>query len=238
MRKSVLITILLITLSVFMVSDLFAQQEENFMRRMFKRLFRRGEVSAPEKEVLKEVSEGEVLPVEEVEAEVEDAAEAIEEPGKSLEEMTVEELAERLTDMLTYHPDVLSFIPELKAQKDEKGSIFYTYTPRGGITKGLEKLDKDTLIKLFSRVSNEVNRLNIERIMRQLEQIRQAQQVSTVAPQSSQVITPPKAPSLPPQPPKVYTPPIPPTAPTPTQAPTGPPSTPTPPPKPPEPPRR
>ncbi len=128
-------------------------------------------------------------------------------------DFTKEELVTRLAGLLTYNMEVLSYIPELKSQEDEKGDIFFTYVTEHGVTKKLNELDKDILVKLLGRVNGEVNRLNTERIMRQLEQVRQAQQVPKTPPQPPQpprIVVPPEAPTPPqppPQPPKVYTPP-------------------------------
>ena len=112
------------------------------------------------------------------------------------------------TCALPIYDEALNFIPELKKEEDEEGRPFYTYTPESGVTKRLEELDKAMLIKLFNRVSTEMNRLNNERLMKQLEQTRQAQQAgSAQPPMSPTVVTPPRIPSPPLQPPRIHTPP-------------------------------
>jgi hypothetical protein len=90
--------------------------------------------------------------------------------AKAAKDMTTEELAAEIADILDTDEEIGSFIPGLKKEKDNLGKTFYTYN---GVK--LERLDRGKLEKLFIRVRQERVRIRTERITRQLESIRQAQ---------------------------------------------------------------
>ena len=121
-----------------------------------------------------------------------------------LAEISEKELRERITYMIGTMPAVLDFIPELKATTDEEGNASDVRYKIQGVWQDLGTLDKETLIKIHSRLSSERTRLQTERIQRQLESVRAAQNIS----RQPQIFTPPTAPVVPtppPAPPRVYT---------------------------------
>lgn len=112
-----------------------------------------------------------------------------------MEELTNEQIIERIEYMLVVFPEIYDFIPELK---DED----------------LKELNKARLIKLHNRVANERTRLQTQRIQRQLETVRASQNVPRQPPRIYAPPTVPKPPTPPPSPPRVHTPPpTPPSAP-------------------------
>jgi len=124
----------------------------------------------------------------------------------SLEEMSERELRERITHMIETMPEALDFIPALKVTFDKEGNASRVQYDAQGAWRDLETLDKETLIKIYSRLNSERTRLQTERIQRQLESVRAAQNISRLP----QPLTPPNVPKIPkspPVPPRVYTPP-------------------------------
>ena len=125
--------------------------------------------------------------------------------GKNpFKDMTEAELAERITGLIDRFEEIMDFIPGLKQEQDPGGAHFYAY-------KGtrLDKLDKEQLVSLYKRVTQQRTRITTERISRQLEQIRQSNQAAEVARQTAlraQIViapfVPPQAPYRPPQPPQ------------------------------------
>lgn len=115
--------------------------------------------------------------------------------AKKAKDMTAEELAADITDMLDTDDEIMSFVPGLKKEKDQLGNVFYTYM---GLR--LERLPREKLENLFRRVRQERVRLRTERITRQLESIRQAQQAAAIAQQASRI---PRVVTPPPQPPRI-----------------------------------
>ena len=137
-------------------------------------------------------------------------------------QLTKEELAKHIKDLLDNRDDVLSAVREIKKETDPDGKVSYLY---GGAK--LEDMNRDDLQKLLNKINGEMGRINSERLQKQLEVIRQADQASRSAQQGSRQVNIPR---LPPQPPAVYMPPmLPPAPPNVIQ----PPKTPTPPPTPP-----
>ncbi|MDD5136784.1 MAG: hypothetical protein PHN63_05510 [Candidatus Omnitrophica bacterium] len=135
--------------------------------------------------------------------------------------LTKEDLIERITRNLDRVDEIINFIQGLKKETDPAGKAIYTFQG----TK-IEDLDKDTLTRLYSRVSAEAVRIRTEKINKQLENIRRAEQLShQVRPIVSTPFTPP---SLPP----VVN--VPPQTPSTPHTVTEPPKTPTPPPAPPK----
>ena len=130
------------------------------------------------------------------------------EPAKSpFEESSKEDIAQRIKGMLEAVPEAANFIPELKLSLDKDKNIVAIKYKIDGIFKDITEIDKETLIKIHGRISNERVRIQTERIQRQLNAARAAQNV----PRPPQVYTPPPAPprvpTPPPTPPKVPTPP-------------------------------
>jgi len=213
-----LVAILSIVVTVFIATDLFAQ-EEGFFKRFLKR-FEKKEEADVSREVPKEKG---AIPEAKGKAEIEEQAEVV-------EDLTRGELLKRIREMLDSRPKALDYIPGLKVDEDRRGNRFYTYKPEAGITKKLDQLNRKTLINIYKRIRSEVNRLNVERITKQLDLIRQAQDATKRAPQAPRVVTPNIPPSVP-QVPSTYTVPAkPPTTAAPPRTvtpPSGPPSIPT-----------
>jgi len=138
-------------------------------------------------------------------------------------EFTEDDIIERITIIVESIPETVSYIPELKTTFGEDRKILQLEYEIEGIFKNITELDKETLLKIYSRLNNERTRLQTERLMRQLESIRAAQEAvnrtRTIGPGSAPVtppvpVTPPKVPPVPPAPvtqPKV--PPVPPAPP-------------------------
>lgn len=125
---------------------------------------------------------------------------AAEKKAAAKKELTKQELVAHLKMMLEHEDEVLSFIPELKKEKDAKGNISYLY--KG---KKIEDIDEKSLRGLYSRTQNELTRIRTERLNKQLESIRRADQAARAAQQASRiprVVTPPQQPPSPPQIPK------------------------------------
>ncbi len=136
--------------------------------------------------------------------------------AKKTKDMTVQELADSIAEVLDDSDEVMSYVPGFKQEKGPDGKEYYTYK---GVK--LEKVEKEKLAAMYSRVRRERTRLNTERINRQLETIRQAQQAANIANQASRaaaVTMPPAQPPRPPaMPPQTVQPPRPPPTPPPTQ---------------------
>ena len=130
-----------------------------------------------------------------------------EKPKKSpLEELSKEEITERIRHMLEVTPEAVGFIQRLKVASDENGNVKSIEYETGGVYKNIDTLDKKTLIKIHNRINNERTRIQTERIQRQLQAARAGQNI----PKQHQVHIPPsipKPPAPPPAPPKVPTPP-------------------------------
>ena len=121
-----------------------------------------------------------------------------------VEDLSPDEIRDRIKSMVESSPEALDYIPELKASFNEDETVNAMSYKKDGISVNMEELDKETLIKVYSRVNRERTRLNAERIQRQLESIRAAQNINRIyAPPP--VPTPP--PSAPPTPPRVQKPP-------------------------------
>lgn len=147
-------------------------------------------------------------------------------PG--LAEMSKEELVMEISDTVMAEPEVMDYIPELKAAPDAEGVMLITYEQAGEV-KGLDDLDVETLRHLWGRLNQTTTKINVDRITQQLETIRQTQAL--------QRMTRPPAPANPV--PATVT--RPPTIERPPQVPTRPPEIPRParvPQRPPQPPRR
>lgn len=116
---------------------------------------------------------------------------------KTEKELTVPELIKNIKTNLENLEEIISFIPGLKKETDAAGKITYTYNG-----KNIEKLDKEELAKLNSRVSTEAVRVRTDRINRQLEMIRRTEQMSK---QNRLIMPTPKLPTPIPKTPTVYT---------------------------------
>ncbi|MGB2705720.1 MAG: hypothetical protein WBC74_02550 [Candidatus Omnitrophota bacterium] len=134
-------------------------------------------------------------------------------PKKSpWDEITKDEICERIKHMLEISPEAADFIPKLKIATDKEGNITEIKYNIDGIFKDIKELDKETLIKIHNRINIERTRIQTERIQRQMEAIRASQNVQ----RPPRVYTPPAVPkphTPPPQPPKVPSPPPTPPAP-------------------------
>ena len=123
------------------------------------------------------------------------------------ENMTEEDIIERIIPMLETMPEVLSYIPEFKATRDEDGKITELTYVIDGIPTLIEEINKETLVTIHNRVSMERTRIQTERIQRQLSSTRAATQNIPKQPQIYTPPTIPRPPALPPTPPKTHTPP-------------------------------
>jgi hypothetical protein len=136
-------------------------------------------------------------------------------------ELTNQELALHIKDMLNAHEDVTSYIKGLKKESAEDGSSYYTYN---GVK--LEALDKQALKSILGRVQSEVTRINTDRISKQIETIQQTQRTVAATQQAARasgsvatrlpviVTNPPAPPRIPAAPPPApRNPPSPPPAP-------------------------
>ncbi len=112
---------------------------------------------------------------------------------KKIADMTASELAERISDALAADPEIIDFVPGLKAEKDAQGKEYYTFQG-----KRLDTLSRSELQPILNRVLNESARLRAERINRQLEMIQRSQAAAAAAQRASRVMVP----ALPPQPPQ------------------------------------
>ncbi|MFA4982050.1 MAG: hypothetical protein WC592_06250 [Candidatus Omnitrophota bacterium] len=99
---------------------------------------------------------------------------------KPVSQLTKEELIEQIKFTLENDPEVLDYIPEIKAIKDKQDNISYQLSG-----KKLEMSDKETLLKFFNRINNEVGRLRAEVLNRQLEAARASQQAVMAAHQQA-----------------------------------------------------
>ena len=115
--------------------------------------------------------------------------------AKRASDMSTDELVREIADALEDDPEIMNYIPYLKKSKDPEGKEFYMY-----METRLERLDRERLEKIFTRVRQERTRLRTERITRQLESIRQAQQAAAIAQQASRI---PRIVTPPPQPPRI-----------------------------------
>ena len=185
---------LLLIMTVWAASgNSFAQdEEEGFVVKMLKKWTKEEKPSVTEEQKPKEMVQEQAGEAEETGQVEEGMPIEIEGERPAIADLSEKDIVERLVNLLKYHPDALNLIPELRSGEDEEGNLFYTYTPEDGITKNLDELEREKLMKVYSRVTSEVNRLNTEKIMRQLEQIRQAQQASRVPAQPPKVYQPPR----------------------------------------------
>ena len=110
---------------------------------------------------------------------------------KPLEDLSEEELKERITMMIESTPEAADFVQEADLTIGENGEI-----------AGIQGLDKETLMRLYSRVARERTRIQTERIQAQLQAIQAAQRAAQAAAQQ-----PPRIPQPPPQPPSIPKPP-------------------------------
>lgn len=111
-----------------------------------------------------------------------------------VEDMSPDEIRDRIKTVVESSQEALDYIPELKASFNKDETVNVLSYKRDGIFVSIEELDKETLVKIYVRVNRERTRLNAERIQRQLESVRAAQNISRIQ-------TPPTAPSTPPSPP-------------------------------------
>lgn len=128
----------------------------------------------------------------------------------SLKSISKKELKERIKTILEFTPEINDFIPELKILRGAEGDITGIDYKIDGFFRSIEKLDKEALLKVYGRISNEMTRIQSERIQRQLEAMRASQNIPK-PPQVSIPPSAPKAPTLPPALPQIpKLPPVPP----------------------------
>ncbi|GEM_PF-5000540 len=134
--------------------------------------------------------------------------------------LTKAEMVDAIKRRLEAYSKIVDIIPGLSMEKDADGEAEYYYSKEGGAPVKLIELDKDTLYKLFVRISNEATRFRTERTIKQIEQqnalmrilhqqeqhrqqLHQQQQQQQVIRQQTQQPSqqPPRAHQPPPQPP-------------------------------------
>ena len=215
--------ILAITVLLFATNAVFAQEDAGFVKktwRKFTGIFRKktesGEAEAPE-EIKPVKPEPRVAEKPPEAGEIPDSGEAPKIEDSPLFQMPVEELIERIMGSLRAMPEIIDFLPEVKVEKDKDNKIKKVEYNVSGTFRELKDVDRESLVKLYLRITNERAKLQSERIHKQLETIRQSQQIMRQGP--PKIYKPPSIPKPPVQPP-------------------GPPKVPTPPPDAPKPPRR
>ena len=152
------------------------------------------------------------------------------EPFEQVEtELSREDMIGEINEMLGDNEDILSVVPLLRKNIDEKGNAYYTYDVEG-MTERLEDLSSLDLDNLYMRILTESSRLNTQRILQQLEQIRRTQRVITGPPATPSAPriprTPPAMPNIPSIPRTPSTPVSPPQAPSAPATPAAPPAVP------------
>lgn len=115
---------------------------------------------------------------------------------KSIDKMTREEIAERIAKVLDRREEVISFVQDLKKEKDPEGNVFYTFR---GVK--ISDLERGLLEKVYIRVRNEAVRINTERVNKQIESINRANQLSRMLKQPPLVPSVPRVVMAPPNPP-------------------------------------
>ena len=138
-------------------------------------------------------------------------------------ELTEDEIIERITVIIESIPETVTYIPELKVTLGEGRDIVQLEYETEDISRDIAELDKETLLKIYSRLNNERMRIQAERLRRQLESIKAAQDAVNrtrhIKPPPATPVKPPapvKPPPVPVKPPVVATPPkVPPVPPAP-----------------------
>jgi len=130
-------------------------------------------------------------------------------PGMSpLTWVSKEEIKGRIINILDIDPEVLDYIPELRAKFDDEFNLIELEYNLDGMYVDIGVLEKKELINIHNRINNERLRLQTERIQRQVTHPTPPHAV----PQPPTIVTPPEIP----RPPKVpYTPPAQPPSPPP-----------------------
>ncbi len=189
MKNCIKILSVILLLMFFSVTECsFAKTEEvGFVKSSWRKLLGVFRQEEPKKDV-----KPESRPAEKTEPKAEPKPAAKKHP---LQEMTKEEIIERIKHMLEISPQALDFIPELKVDIDTEGNVTAIRYKAEGIFKDVGELDKKTLIKIHNRINNERVRIQTERIQRQLEAARAGQNIPKPSPQ---VYVPPKPPQQPP----------------------------------------
>lgn len=111
-------------------------------------------------------------------------------------EVGTKEMIDYITAVSERGDEVMDYVPGFRKETDPSGTVYYTYNGTR-----LEKLDKDKLASLYSRIQAERSRLNADRISRQMEAVRQAQQAQQAANATRQIPKVPQAVNQPPKPP-------------------------------------
>ena len=184
----------------------FAEEETGFAKKTWRKFlnnFRKPDAKETPKEAAKKTPKGAVKEVAPLKAkpEIETAKPRAELEESPLARLSKEEIAERIKQMLEISPEITSFVPELKVIWDGEGNTTSIEYKAEGTLKELGLVDKETLIKIHNRVSNERARIQAERIQKQLEQVTRASQAAK-PPHVYMPPTAPKVPVPPPQPPK------------------------------------
>lgn len=227
--KKIGIVFILFLITAFLISDIsFAEEDAGFVKKAWRKLFNtfRGPAeeetqkpSKPSPEIMPQPAPEEPTPKE---VSAKDMPQPV--PGKfsfeeiperdkpqpapeeiPFEEASAEDIRERITYMLGVTPQAANFIPELEIAMDEDGKVTKIEYEVDDTFKPLEEIsDKETLIKIHSRINNERTRMQSERIQNQLQAAARAAQN---IPRPPQIHTPPTIPKPPPTPPQAHRPP-------------------------------
>jgi len=204
-RKALVVLSILCFLSAsFAVVASFAQDEdEGFVKRMWKKARRAKQTEevpkSPEVVVSEEVEEVEV---EIAPKEKQVPASEIKVPERLDKEFMLDVMRSNLD---AYGNELSGRIPNIVAEALPGEKVAYKFKKETGEIVDFENLDKDKLFVVYRTLLNEANMIRTERMNRQLQQIRQVQQQIQQA-RPPQVVKPPTLPQIP-QPPRIPTPP-------------------------------
>ena len=89
------------------------------------------------------------------------------------DEITKEEIVERLNTLLGYHVDIANNIPGIARTETEDGKVLVTYNGTS-----LDQLDKEMLITILQQVNRQLNQKNLDNLQRQMKNLRQIDQIN------------------------------------------------------------
>ena len=115
-----------------------------------------------------------------------------EKKGRSVEDMSKEEILADLKSDLEDPAELMGVVPELKSSTDQSGKTVLTF--KGA---ALDKLSKEDLSGLYIRVRQNITRIRTERIERQLETVRRVERLQKVSAPSQPAQALPVVPSAP-----------------------------------------
>jgi len=113
-----------------------------------------------------------------------------------VKEMTDEDIYESIKTILEAEEEILDYVPQLKATFNEDGAIVKIEYSIDGVFRDIKELDKNTLMRINSRVGSERIRIINQRREDQLERTRRPKTVPTI-PRAVTVPTVPRVPTVP-----------------------------------------